>query len=127
MSLRDELLKAWGEVPTEEHTDSATGKAIEVRGLLVKDANALYDSITKRDPRTGDVSVDRDRWNVAWVLACAFNPETGEPIFEDADRDTLLGSAAFPVQEVAAVATRLNGYGVSDDDAARELKSEPVP
>ena len=120
MSLRDDALRAFGALPSEKV--DVDGLVFEVRGLSVKDANALYDRITVR--KGSDVSVDRERWNVEWVMACTFDPATGERVFEAADRDTLLGSAAFPVQTLAAAATRLSGYGSSDDDAAREMKSE---
>ena len=120
MSLRDDALKAFGALPSERVT--AGGLEFEVRGLSVKVANDLYARITVR--KGGEVEVDRERWNVEWVIACTFDPKTGERVFETADRDTLLGSAAFPIQALATAATRLSGYGSDDTDAARELKSE---
>ena len=120
MSLRDKALEAFGDIPTE--TVDAAGLTFEVRGLIVADAAELFDRLTVKD-RHGETTVDKKRYQVEWVIAATHDPDTGDKVFEAADRDTLLGAAAFPVSTLAKAALELSGYGGSDEDAARELKS----
>ena len=119
--MRDDALKAFGALPTERVT--AGGLKFEVRGLTVKDADDLHTSITKPDGEGGR-KVDTKRWHVAWAMACTYDPETGEKLFDPADRDTLMGGANLPISQLGTVAAKLSGFGGDDVDAARELKSE---
>jgi hypothetical protein len=121
MGLREDTLKTLSDLPGE--IVETHGLRFEVRGLTVRDANGLYDRLSKR---VGDtVEVDREKWNAEWCIASVFDPDTGERVFDPADRDSLLAGRADLVQVLAQAAARLSGFG-GDEDAARRLKSEPA-
>jgi hypothetical protein len=105
-------------------TVTVDGDLYEVRGLSVRDANRLYGRLVKRGPG-GDTEIDRDKWNVAWAIAAVFDPEDGTAVFDDADLDLLMAGRSDIITELARHAARLSGYGGGDEDAAREMKSEP--
>lgn len=123
MGLRDDALRTIGAVPSERV--SVAGLLFEVRGLTVKDAAALYQRISRRTPR-GEVEVDRERAMPEWVIACTYDPESGERVFDPADRDSLVAGQARVVNELGSVAMRLSGFGGEEGAAAAELKSGSV-
>jgi len=52
------------------------------------------------------------------VVACAYDPESGEPIFTDADKADLMGKASAAIERLANVGLRLSGIGKDEQDAA---------
>ena len=58
------------------------------------------------------------------VIQCTFDPETGERVFLDSDRDALMSKSAGAVEEVATVAMRLSGM---TDEAVDEVGKESSP
>ena len=122
MTLRDSALKAIGTLPAEQVT--VDGLTFEVRGLSVGDANELYERLSVR--KGGQVTVDTKKWNVEWVIACVHDPDTGNKVFEAADRDSLQAGRSDFVTELARAAAKLSGYGADDDEAARALKADPT-
>jgi hypothetical protein len=43
------------------------------------------------------------------VILCTFDPETGERVFLDSDRDALMAKSAGAIETIATVAMRLSG------------------
>ena len=43
------------------------------------------------------------------VILCTYDPESGERVFADTDRDALMTKAAAPIENIASVAMRLSG------------------
>ena len=56
------------------------------------------------------------------VIICVRDAETGEPIFDKADRDTLVSKGAGPFGEVLAHCHRLSG--LVSDKAGDDLKAD---
>lgn len=96
------------------------GIKLEVRGLTSKERAKLLRTSTKPDG-----SIDFDKWFPDLVIATAYDPETGEQVFEQADRDALNGKSGAAIQNLVEVASRLSGLGEQDVQAAKEeLSSE---
>ena len=60
------------------------------------------------------------------VIASTYDPETGERVFEESDRDALMSKSAAPIEQIATVAMRLSGL---EEDATDEAGkgSSPTP
>jgi hypothetical protein len=43
------------------------------------------------------------------VIACTYDPETGEKVFKDSDREALLAKSAAAIEQISTVAMRLSG------------------
>jgi hypothetical protein len=56
------------------------------------------------------------------IVACVRDPETGERVFEKADRDTLAGKGARPFGEILAACHRLSGFAKPDEGEVADLK-----
>lgn len=55
------------------------------------------------------------------VILCTFDPESGERVFADTDRDSLMTKAAAPIESIAEVAMRLSGM---TEDSVNTLGKE---
>lgn len=56
----------------------------------------------------------------ALLIRCLYDAETNERIFEDADRDALLGKDAVAVEEIGKPVMDLNGLGVKAAERAEK-------
>jgi len=60
------------------------------------------------------------------VIASCYDPETGERVFLESDRDALMAKSAAPIEQIATVAMRLSGMDEEAvDDAGKD--SSPIP
>lgn len=61
------------------------------------------------------------------VILCTFDPESGERVFGDNDRDALMTKAASPIENIASVAMRLSGMTeVATSALGKESPSTPT-
>ena len=60
------------------------------------------------------------------VIASTYDPETGERVFEESDRDALMAKSAAPIEQIATVAMRLSGLEENATDEAGK-GSSPTP
>lgn len=60
------------------------------------------------------------------VIASTYDPETGERVFEESDRDALMAKSAAPIEQIATVAMRLSGLEENATDEAGK-DSSPTP
>jgi hypothetical protein len=90
------------------------GVKIEVRGMTSKERAKLLKSTSVNG------EVDFDRWFPDLIIATAHDPETGEKVFEAADRDMLNTKSGAAITRLAETASRLSGLGEADVDAAKE-------
>jgi hypothetical protein len=88
------------------------GIKIEVRSLTGGDRARILE--TGVDAH-GNVSLQRVYPEM--VIASAFDPESGERIFEEADKDGLMAKNALAIDRLATVATKLSGL---NDEAVEE-------
>ena len=121
-SIRDRVLNA-KDVATEiVVVPEWDNVKMEIRGFTVGERLDFYDRVSD-DNRT----VNKANFYPELVIACSFDPETGQKIFEAADRDMLKGKSAGAVEKVTEVASRLSGMSDSDvKDAETDLDETPT-
>lgn len=116
MSLRDLALNA-ADVPEEQVTVPEWGDGVFlIRGLTAGEAVDFYDRAVQKDPRSGEMRVNRKWWGPELLIACVYDPATRKPVFEAADRDALAKKSSAVVTRLAGIAARLSGLGGDEQD-----------
>lgn len=90
------------------------GLKVLVRGMTVPEKNRLSRMI--------QVENDEERTNryeVGMVIATARDPETGELLFEEADRDSLLRKSNVAIGRLFKAARRLSGLDITIEQAVK--------
>ena len=68
-----------------------------------------------------DGTIDLEKMYPEMVILCAHDPETGERIFTEADRDALLGKSAAALELVALTAMKVSGMtGEAQKEAGKD-------
>jgi hypothetical protein len=97
----------------------AWGVTVLVKSMTARDrARMIGDSVENNGAfRLEEVLPDL-------VILCTFDPETGEKVFADSDRDALMSKSAAPIEQIATVAMRLSGMDEdSVDEAGKDSSS----
>lgn len=125
--LRDQILKH-DAVPSELVKVPEWEATVLLRGLTAGEASDLYDRTTVKNPRTGELEMNRRWWGPELLMACVYDPEVNQPVFDKADRDAIGRMPAAVVQRLQGIAARLSGLGVDAVEAAEEdLGVTPSP
>lgn len=103
LSLRDRILSA-KDIKSEAVTIDEWDVTLEVRGMTGKQRARLLQSSMKKDG-----SPDLEKMYPALVILCTYDPETGERVFEDADRDGIGDKSGRAQEIIAQAAMRLSG------------------
>ena len=118
MSLRDQILNA-DDIDSELVEIPAWGVTVEVRSMDGRARTRLLKMTT-----SGDGEVDMEKVFPEMVILCSHDPETGERIFTEDDRDAILAKAAGPVELLALAAMRVSGMsGTAIDEAGNDSSS----
>lgn len=112
--LRAKILNA-DDVVSETVDVPEWGVTVSVRGMTGAERAKFLEATIGED---GKPQFDRIYPEI--LIACTTDPESGEKVFEAADRDTLNGKAAAPTERIAKVAMRLSGI---DDDSPAAAKN----
>ncbi len=118
MSIRDQIIKA--ELHNESIDVPGWNVKIEVRARTVKQQYDLLEKCRKPD---GDI--DGMLLAVETILACSFDPDSGERVFDTADRDMLLDSDSSDFNVLLAAANRAAGLEDVDEVEARLKETTP--
>jgi hypothetical protein len=118
VSIRDKIVKA--ELHNESVDVPGWNVKIEVRARTVKQQ---YDLLEKA--RKPDGEIDGMLLAVETILACSFDPDTGEKVFDPADRDTLLNADASAFNVLLAASNRAAGLEDIEDVEARLKGTAP--
>lgn len=118
MSIRDKIIKAglFSEIVYIPEWDVK----VEVRASTVKQQYALIDKTRKGS----DGEVDGMMYAVEKIMATTFDPDTGELVFDNADRDMLLDADSRAFNILLSAANRALGEETEDEIAGR-LKENP--
>ena len=92
------------------------GVKVEVRGMSARERSKLLKRAT-----AGGGELDLERWFPELIIATVFDPETGDKVFEPADRDALNGKNGAAISRITDVASRLSGLS---DNAVEEAKQD---
>ena len=118
-SLRDKILAAQ-DIPAEVVTIPEWGVDVIVRGMSAGDRITLMQNAF--DQTTQQVNMSIVYPDV--VVSCAFDPDSTEPIFTEADKAAILAKSSAAVERLANVGLRLSGIGKEEQDAAGKDSSK---
>lgn len=118
MSLRDKILNA-DDITSEIIDIPAWEVQVEVRSMDGRSRTRLLKMASDAEG-----NIDMEVVYPEMILLCAFDPETGERIFKESDRDAVLSKSAGPVELLALAAMRVSGMS-SDamDEAGKDSSS----
>jgi len=112
-SIRDKILKS--EIGSEIVSIPEWDVKIEVRQRTVKQQ---YDLINKV---SNDGDIDGMQLAVETILVCSYDPDTGELVFDPADKDAILNLEASSFQILLSAANKASGLE-SEDEVTSRLK-----
>lgn len=115
MSLRDQILSA-SDIAEESVDVPEWGVKLQVRGLTGMERATFIRDCAGKDGR-----IDPIRGYPELVIMTARDPETGDAVFTNADRDVLMTKAGSALDRVADVALRL--AGLTNEAAATAEKN----
>lgn len=121
MNLRDKILAA-ADIPSETLRIPEWDVEILVKGMSA--GERLHLQKVSYDQETGQVHMEKMYPDI--VVSCCHDPETGEPIFTDADKDVILSKSSAAVEKIAEVGLRLSGLGKdASDEAGKDSSNTP--
>jgi hypothetical protein len=88
---------------------------VEVRGMNGK-ARATF---LRRATNPADGTLEYEKFYPELLIATIHDPESGEKVFESADRDAINEKSGAALERLALVAQRLSGLGAADVEAAK--------
>lgn len=110
--LREKILNSRAAKSERVTLKELDGIEVEIRGLSFGAAVDLQNSA-----KDGDGTMDVKRLYPALVIATVFDPETGEQLFDPADRDPLLELPSLALDELGDHCGRVSGIlGKADED-----------
>ncbi|WP_134705090.1 hypothetical protein [Ammoniphilus sp. YIM 78166] len=103
--LREKILNA-KDIKEENVPVSEWEVEVQVRGLTGSARAKILSACV--DTQTG--AMDFEKLYPELLIASVYDPETGEKVFADADRDALNGKSGGALEKVAQVAMKLSGF-----------------
>ena len=114
VNIRQAALNA-KDVKTELVEIPEWGATVEVRGFTLGERLEFLQRVAPNG------EVNRDHYLPELVIASVFDPDTGQKVFEPADRDMLKTKSAAAVDRITSVANRLSGIG---EDEAQKVEQD---
>lgn len=112
MSLRDKILQA-PDIASEMVEVPEWDVTVEVRGMSGADRARIFEAVTEG----GEIKASM--LYAETVIATAYDPETGAPVFDESDVSALMQKSAQAIDRLAKVGLRLSGMeGEASTDAA---------
>ena len=109
--IRSELV----EIPEWDHVK------IEVRGFTLQERLDFYGRVSDGE------TINRDNFLPELVISACFDPDTGQRVFEPADRDMLKTKSAGALEKLTSVAMRLSGLQDTDVvEVEKDLDETPT-
>jgi hypothetical protein len=112
VSIRDRILTS-DDIPSELVEVPLWGVTLEVRGMTGSDRATML-----KAAMTPEGGVDLQAFYPEIVIACSYDPETGERVFVASDRDSIMAKSGKAIDAVATVGLRLSGM---TEDTKKDL------
>lgn len=112
MSTRDRILAA-DDTQSEVIDVPEWGVKLEIRSMSGAARASLMQSAVE-----GQGQVDMSKVYPDLIIQTTFDPETGEQVFNETDRDAIMLKNGSILDRIAEVATRLSGFGEKAVDEA---------
>ena len=109
--IRTELvvIPEWGDVK------------VEVRGFTLQERLDFYGRVSDGD------TINREHFLPELAISTCFDPDTGQKVFEPADRDMLKTKSAAALERITSVAMTLSGLAEADVvEAEKDLDETPT-
>ena len=116
MSLRDTILTADDLKESVEDVPEWDAKIL-LKGMTGRERIRLVERVSATGP-------DREFMYSDILIATALDPETGEKVFDPADREALADKSGGVLERLALKVLELSG--VSIDDAEKEVAEDPT-
>ena len=104
VSIRDQIMKA-KDISGELMEIKEWGVKVEIRTMTARQRARVMENAI--DPITGKSSISIIYPEIA--IACVFDPESGEPVFTNDDKDALLEKSGAVLEKIASKAMTLSG------------------
>ncbi len=104
VSIRDQIMKA-KDISGELMEIKEWGVKVEIRTMTARQRARVMENAI--DPLTGKSSISVIYPEIA--IACVFDPESGEPVFTNDDKDALLEKSGAVLEKIASKAMTLSG------------------
>jgi hypothetical protein len=128
-TLRNTILAA-NDIKKETLTIPAWGGVeVEVRGMTGSQRAKVVAASTVSAPDDDGTTVTRQDQSILYpllLIASVFDPETGQPVFNDTDRDAIGAKSAGVLEDVAMACCRLSGI-TADSITVIRKNSEATP
>jgi hypothetical protein len=109
MSIRDKILAVTNDTPSEKLHIEEWGVDVLVKGFSLGAKDDFLTSVYNPETKKSDIKA----FTVGMLIGTAYDPETGEKLFTEADIPVLKQKSAAAVQRIVDVGTRLSG--LTDD------------
>lgn len=117
-SLRERILSA-SDIRRETVQVPEWGVAVEVRGLTgAQRAKLMKNGFDARG------TADFEKLYPELLIVSSFDPQTGEPVFTEADRDALNAKSGSALERVAQAAMRLSGLSPEAAEQAEKNSAD---
>lgn len=114
MSLRDTILDA-DDIRTSDLEIPEWGVTVRVKGMSGRERMRLVEATQAKT---------REHFYSDILISLVVDPDTGEKIFDPADRDRLADKSGAALERIAQEAIRLSG--VSVDEAEERINADPT-
>ena len=74
-----------------------------------------------------DNNVIQDRFQSGLLIACLYDPETGEKLFAESDADWLMKKSSGAIEKLASTVMRLSGLTKEAMEDAEKNSSQDIP
>lgn len=120
MNLREKILST-EDIPSREVFVPNWGVTVLVKGLSAGERIDLTQAAV--DQVTGSVNLSTVYPDI--VVSCCFDPETGEPIFQESDKQDIMKKSSKAIEMLASAGLELSGIGEgSADEAGKDSSSD---
>ncbi len=109
MSLKDLILTS-DDISVEVVNVPEWGAKVELRGMDVDSFTGIQKAAVQPDGST-----DLRQVYLSMLVAGVYDPETGQPVFTEADKPALAGKSMRVIERLVAVLNRLSGMGEKGD------------
>lgn len=109
MSLRDKILAITNDTPSELVTVPEWGLDVLVKGFSLGAKDDFLTSVYDPETKKSDIKA----FTVGVLIGCAYDPETEERLFTEADIPVLKQKSAAAIQHIVDVGSRISG--LTDD------------
>ena len=109
VSLKDLILTS-NDITIEQVPVPEWGVTVELRSLDVDSFTAI-----QRASATGSGDTDLRQVYLSMIVAGVYDPETGQPVFTDADKPALAQKSMQVTERLVSALSRLSGMGEKAD------------